>query len=486
MKRAALLSLLLLFLSLGLVHLAGSGGTSPSPRRSSYPDLVVSSTPDAPKVDGEMEGVWDRATSLRVKAFPIKKFGNRRIMEVELRALYTAEEFFLLARWADPTESLEFKPWVFDGTAWHEEREIADDAFAVNWNISSRLFPLIGCRALCHLSSYPESDGLAPHDMWTEKAGMLVDHWEWRATETAPLGWVKDGRISHVDFEQFVKERPGQKPIGRSPDGLDRSPDIFEFNLDPTTDDRPMYAPNSTTGANLHAPYIRVTGPEALIPLEGLTFKAGDRLAGILLPPEVPAEMRGHVEGVGRHANGVWTLELKRRLRTDDPHDVQFDPEGNAESFFGVAVFDASVYHNYSDVIRLVFRRPGAGGTEEKPAPALISRPVALGQSPVVSPGDPSRGRVIFGINCVVCHGDEGRGDGPTAASLDPQPRNFQDSRIMEKRTDQDLMAVIQKGGPALGKSILMPPWEGILDEAEVRDVIAYIRSLGRKEAGIR
>lgn len=482
MKRAALL-FLLLPLSLVLVG-TGSGSSSPSPRRSSYLDLVASFTPDAPKVDGEMEGVWDRATPLRVKAFPIKKFGNKRIMEVELRALYTTEEFFLLARWADPTESLEYKPWVFDGAAWHEEREIADDAFAINWNIGSRLFPLIGCRALCHLSSYPESDGLTPHDMWTEKAGMVVDHWEWRAAETAPLGWVKDGRISHIDFEQFVKERPGQKPTGRYPDGLDRSPDIFEFNLDPKTDDRPMYAPNPKTGASLHAPYIRVTGPDALIPVEGLSFEAGDRLAGILLPPEVPTEMRGHVEGVGRYANGLWTLELRRRLRTDDPDDVQFDPQGKAEHFLGIVVFDASVYHNYSDVLRLVFRGPGAGGAEEKPAP--IGRPIALGPFPVVGPGDPSRGHVVFGIHCVVCHGEEGRGDGPAAAPLDPRPRDFQDPRIMDQRTDQDLMTVIQKGGPALGKSILMPPWEGILDETEIHDVIAYIRSLGRKEAEVR
>ncbi len=480
-------SLLVLLVLPSVVLLSTTnGGTSLPPRRASYPVLLASLTRTAPALDGVMDGVWDRATPLRVKAFPIKKFGNKRIMEVELRALYTAEELFLLARWADPTESLEYKPWVFDGTAWHEEREVADDAFAVNWNISSRLFPLIGCRALCHLSGYPEINDLAPHDMWTEKAGMIVDHWEWRATETAPLGWVKDGRISHIDFEKFVEESPGQKPMGRSPDGLDRSPDIFEFNLNPATDDRPMYAPNPKAGGPLHAPYIRVTGPGAIIPVEELSFKAGDRLAGILLPPEVPREMRGHVEGFGRYANGFWTLELRRRLRTDDPGDVQFDPGRNEEYFFGIAVFDGSVYHNYSDVIRMAFTPSGAGRMEEKSPLVPIGRPGSPDPSPVTGPGDASRGRVVFGISCVVCHGDEGWGDGPTAASLDPQPRNFRDPRIMGKRTDQDLTTVIQKGGPALGKSILMPPWEGILDETEIRDVVAYIRSLERKEAGIR
>lgn len=475
MKQIAALLALLSILGVGLV--AARGGEIPPPRRTSYLELVASRTLRKPVIDGEMDKVWEKAAPLSVKAFPIKKFGNRRIMEVELRALYTFRQFFLLARWRDPTQSLEYKPWVFDGEEWHEEREIADDAFAVNWNAGSRLFPLIGCRALCHLSSYPEIDGLAPHDMWTEKAGMTVDHWEWRAAETAPFKWVKDGRISHIDFERFVEERPGEKPIGRSPDGLDRSPDIFEFNLDPVTEDRPMYAPNPQAGGDLHAPYIRVTGPDSLAPVEEIAFKAGDRVAGILLPPEVPPDMRGHVEGVGRYAGGVWTLELKRRLRTGDADDVQFHPGRGAEQFFGIAVFDASVYHNFSDVIRLVFRRPAAGERREL---GLVRPRAALSPPPAPGAGDPARGRALFGIHCVVCHGEEGRGDGPTAASLDPRPRDFQDSRIMGNRTDQDLEAVILHGGLARGKSLLMPPWEGILGEKEVHDLLAYIRSLGR------
>lgn len=35
------------------------------------------------------------------------------------------------------------------------------------------------------------------------------------------------------------------------------------------------------------------------------------------------------------------------------------------------------------------------------------------------------RGELLFGIYCASCHGSEGRGDGPSAISLHPRPRDF-------------------------------------------------------------
>ncbi|MFQ5894678.1 MAG: ethylbenzene dehydrogenase-related protein [Nitrospinota bacterium] len=352
----ALLALSLGLASIFVVNLGfSSEGRPPAFRRPSYLTLRAARTESPPSIDGRAEALWRRAAPLRVKTFAIKKFGNRRIMEVELRALYTQEEIFFLARWKDDTQSLHYKPWVFDGKKWHEERDLADDAFAFNWNISSRLFPLIGCRAACHLSSYPDHQGLTPHDMWTAKPGELLDQWEWRATETAPLGWMKDAVVAHLDFAAFVQKNPGAKPRGRLLDKVRASPDLFKFNADFYTDDRPMYVPNPKKGGDIHAPYLHVTGPDSLVPIKGITFKKGDRVGGIVLPPEVPPPVRGDLVVKGRYAEGGWTLEIKRKLRTNDSDDVQFDPAKREGYYFGVAVFDHSVYHNFSDVLRLVF-----------------------------------------------------------------------------------------------------------------------------------
>jgi mono/diheme cytochrome c family protein len=57
-------------------------------------------------------------------------------------------------------------------------------------------------------------------------------------------------------------------------------------------------------------------------------------------------------------------------------------------------------------------------------SPAVLP-PVDVMKAGVASDSLIARGRDVFRANCVSCHGDEGRGDGPTAATLNPKPRNF-------------------------------------------------------------
>jgi mono/diheme cytochrome c family protein len=79
---------------------------------------------------------------------------------------------------------------------------------------------------------------------------------------------------------------------------------------------------------------------------------------------------------------------------------------------------------------------------------------------------------------CASCHGPTGAGDGPAAVALDPKPAKHDDGNYMNPLTDAYLTQVITEGGLAVGKSPLMAPWGGALDPEEVRDVIAFIRSL--------
>lgn len=95
--------------------------------------------------------------------------------------------------------------------------------------------------------------------------------------------------------------------------------------------------------------------------------------------------------------------------------------------------------------------------------------------------GNVPDGKTKYDQLCTTCHGATGKGDGPAGAALNPKPRNFQDISYVGKKTDADFKKVIQQGGAATGLSLLMPPWGASLSEQDIANVIAYIRSLGKK-----
>ena len=72
----------------------------------------------------------------------------------------------------------------------------------------------------------------------------------------------------------------------------------------------------------------------------------------------------------------------------------------------------------------------------------------------------------------------DGCGDGPLSASLDPKPAKHCDGNYMNALTDEYLFQVVKQGGAAVGKSPLMAPWGGTLTDAQIRDVVAFVRSL--------
>lgn len=94
--------------------------------------------------------------------------------------------------------------------------------------------------------------------------------------------------------------------------------------------------------------------------------------------------------------------------------------------------------------------------------------------------GDAAKGKQTYAKFCASCHGNAGKGDGPGAAALNPKPKDLTDKAYVSKLEDKYLVDIISKGGAAVGKSPLMPPWGGALKTEDIHNVIAYIRSLGK------
>ena len=93
--------------------------------------------------------------------------------------------------------------------------------------------------------------------------------------------------------------------------------------------------------------------------------------------------------------------------------------------------------------------------------------------------GDAAKGKTLFSKSCAGCHGESGKGDGSAAAALNPKPKDLSDKGYNKTLDDAFLHNIITKGGAAVGKAPMMPPFAQ-LKEQDVNDVIAYIRSLAK------
>ncbi len=89
-------------------------------------------------------------------------------------------------------------------------------------------------------------------------------------------------------------------------------------------------------------------------------------------------------------------------------------------------------------------------------------------------------GQAIYSANCASCHGENGGGDGPAAAALDPKPTAFSDADIMATMTDSYLYWRISEGGIAPPFNSQMPPWKDVLSEEQIWQVITYLRTLSQ------
>lgn len=98
-----------------------------------------------------------------------------------------------------------------------------------------------------------------------------------------------------------------------------------------------------------------------------------------------------------------------------------------------------------------------------------------------------ARGEFLFQANCAICHGKEGRGDGPAAGVLDPRPRNF---RLGKYRlgtaqgpfpSENDILETMRNGIPGTG----MPAWRHIpADDLKlIADFCMEVCKQGMKES---
>lgn len=95
---------------------------------------------------------------------------------------------------------------------------------------------------------------------------------------------------------------------------------------------------------------------------------------------------------------------------------------------------------------------------------------------------DQSEGKRLYQTYCAGCHGASGKGDGPAGKTLPVKPADHTNAKKMSQYSDDHLFTVISRGGTSVGKSSQMPAWGAVLKEAQIHEVVSYIRTLTLKD----
>lgn len=307
--------------------------------------LVAKRVATPPRLDGIAEGLWDQAPELAVPVFGGANFPGSST-QVWLRALYTPDRIYFLARWKDATDSVRRSPYQkqADGR-WIQLKEPNDkggdnnlyyeDKFAMLWNINIAAVEGAGWMSVIELGGgKPYGNKFAP------EAGQHADMWHWKRVRTGPVGQMDDQYLDSTRYDKVNAPEAGRKSDPKTGGG---------YADNKLADGKPQWAQPGNRPA---PPYWILDGEK--VPFDDSKHRPGDEVPSIIIAPFTGD--REDISAQGLWKDGEWTLEFSRAVTTAGEHDIHFSDLGKAY-LFGVAVFDnAQVRHAFNpQPLRLVF-----------------------------------------------------------------------------------------------------------------------------------
>ena len=332
--------------------------------------LVVRSASNVPQLDGHLDDpLWANASSVSVRTHQGEALGGRGTSTVEVRAAYTDEHVYFAFRWEDPTRSIWRMPLIKKDDGWYVLHDIAEHsdvntfyedkfavAFAKSWEYGGSDSTYLGKKPLSGKPGTGHGRGLH----YTTD-GSYIDMWQWKSTRGGLQGMLDDMHFGPPK-EPTDAQRAGTSRY-KAGYASDPGTPAYKSNYKTrgpgygtTAFDKPVDVPRLPK--NLRATQAAM-GPFELDPEYGLSEGARWWLTeedSIPYSPEADAKIpvdtvipgllitgkyegdRADVTGGARWAEGYWTLETKRKLKSDSKFDVSF---GTGEPLYmWVTVFD--------------------------------------------------------------------------------------------------------------------------------------------------
>lgn len=92
------------------------------------------------------------------------------------------------------------------------------------------------------------------------------------------------------------------------------------------------------------------------------------------------------------------------------------------------------------------------------------------------------KGRAVYFRYCAFCHGEQGRGDGPSVERLGRAPTDF---TLPAKVSRATLVRAVAEGGRAVGRSSLMPSYARTLTTRQIDEVVTFLQTLGPRSGRV-
>jgi mono/diheme cytochrome c family protein len=97
---------------------------------------------------------------------------------------------------------------------------------------------------------------------------------------------------------------------------------------------------------------------------------------------------------------------------------------------------------------------------------AFLAANTALGE-------DISQGKQLFQEKCTICHGADGKGNGPAATALSKHPADFNNPEFWKGDVDKKISDIVRNGRPP------MPAFS--LSSDEIQTIIDYMKQSFKK-----
>lgn len=163
-------------------------------------------------------------------------------------------------------------------------------------------------------------------------------------------------------------------------------------------------------------------------------------------------------------------------------HKETFEAMGQGDyNRTGMIAFVFSMVFTFVFFIYLIFIHPGVDLEE---VPKTVAAEVVVAQEEVFDPSAVTEpwvstpayvkyGRGVYEANCMICHGNEGKGDGAAGAALNPKPRNFVEGQWKQGGSPVELFNTITKGIAGTSMAAF-----GHLSEVDRWGLVHYIQSI--------